>query len=248
VNAMNRVDGLDGLAAGLSLIVCVSVGSIAAFRGDSMSLLLCLALAGALLGFLRYNWNPARIFMGDSGSMFIGFVLALLALRSSTKSPTAIAVTVPILALGVPVFDTLFVMWFRFRDGAEFSLTDRILRMFRADRNHLHHLLLESFEGHHRGAVVAIYSLGIVFSLGALSVAYLNNQSQGYLVLLLGLVAVAMVRAAASRSRQAASARADSGGSPGDDPSVSPVELVSLPLSKADRAAGEVLDSRRSTR
>ncbi len=201
-NAMNLIDGLDGLAAGLSLIICASVGAIALLRGDIVSLIVCAALAGSLSGFLRYNWNPARIFMGDSGSMFIGFLLAVLSLRSSSKGPTAVAVVVPILALGVPVIDTLLVMWLRFRDGESVSIFDRVLRMFRADRNHIHHLLLERFGGGHRGAVVVIYALATLFAMGALSVAVSNSVTQGFVLIVLGTVAVLLVRMLASRFRR----------------------------------------------
>jgi UDP-GlcNAc:undecaprenyl-phosphate GlcNAc-1-phosphate transferase len=233
VNAINLIDGLDGLAAGLALIICATVGSIGFFRGDVLSTLLCCALAGALAGFLRHNWNPARIFMGDSGSMFIGFVLALLALRSSVKGPTAVAIVLPILALGVPVIDTLFVMWLRFWQAGNSGLTERIARMFRADRNHLHHLLLERLRGHHRGAVAVIYALATLFAAGAFWVAHSNNSTQGFLLLVCGLVGVAFVRWAASRDRFRVNGRQE------DEESES-AEIRRAPLSPSGRmAAGQ---------
>ena len=203
VNAVNLIDGLDGLAAGLSLIMCVSVGAIALFRGDVLSVILCLALAGALAGFLLYNWNPARIFLGDSGSMWIGYVLALLALRSSSKGPTAVAVVAPILALGVPVIDTLCVMWLRFRAEPELGHVGRVLRMFRADRNHIHHLVLDGTGGRTRTAVVFLYVLGLLFAGSAVFTALSNAPRAGFVLLAIGLATVLAVRIGASRFAKA---------------------------------------------
>lgn len=225
INAVNLIDGLDGLAAGLSLIICATVGAIAIFRGDTVTPLVLTALAGALVAFLRYNWNPARIFMGDCGSMFIGFVLAVLAMRSSTKGPTAVAITVPILALGVPVIDTLFVMWFRFfREAGGASLVGRTLRMFRADRNHLHHLVVDFLRGHHRRAVAVIYALAVLFALSAASVAWSNSASHGIVLLSLGVVAVAAVRLQLERVRLAR----------GEVEGVEPPRNPALPADDAD--------------
>jgi UDP-GlcNAc:undecaprenyl-phosphate GlcNAc-1-phosphate transferase len=136
VNAMNLIDGLDGLAAGVAALAAVAFFTIGAARGDAATMIAAAALAGAVLGFLPYNLNPASIFMGDSGSMFLGFVLAVLAIQPGRAAADAGAVPllVPILALGVPVADTLLAIARRALRGVP---------LFSADRGHIHHRLLD---------------------------------------------------------------------------------------------------------
>ncbi|HUF79241.1 MAG TPA: MraY family glycosyltransferase, partial [Thermoanaerobaculia bacterium] len=129
-NAFNLIDGLDGLAAGVGSIVATSVAVVAFVRGDVATTLVAAAVAGACLGFLPHNWNPATTFMGDSGSLTIGFVLAVMAHNSSLKAATTVAVLVPVLALGLPAIDTLLVMGFRFVSSPDRRLTRRVVRMF----------------------------------------------------------------------------------------------------------------------
>ncbi len=130
-NAINLIDGLDGLAGGVVAIISVSMLAYAALQGSPGSVVLMAATAGACLGFLRHNWEPARIFMGDSGALTLGFLLAAMSVHSALKAPAAVAIVVPILALGVPVMDTLLVMAVRFLDRPQGRPLRRFLRMFR---------------------------------------------------------------------------------------------------------------------
>lgn len=183
INAMNLIDGLDGLAGGVSLIAVATIFTLAALRGQPLMLLFTAALGGAILGFLFYNFNPATIFMGDTGSMFLGFVLAVTSIRTSSKSTTAVALAVPILALGVPIADTLLAMGRRAIRGVP---------VFSADRGHIHHRLLDRGLSH-RGAVLAIYAAAATMGGAALLLSF-SNGLQSSMVLaalcLLGLLAL----------------------------------------------------------
>jgi len=119
VNAVNLIDGLDGLAGGVAFFAAGTNLVLALARGDVLMALCMAALAGAVLGFLVFNFNPATIFMGDTGSMFLGFVLATVSIKTSTKSGTAVAMVVPIIALGLPIMDTLLAMFRRVRPPEE---------------------------------------------------------------------------------------------------------------------------------
>jgi UDP-GlcNAc:undecaprenyl-phosphate GlcNAc-1-phosphate transferase len=183
-NAINLLDGLDGLAGGVVGIISLSMLGYAALQGSAGTVVLMAATAGACIGFLRHNWEPARIFMGDSGSLSLGFVLAAMSVHSALKAPAAVAILVPILALGVPVMDTLLVMGVRFLDRPQGRPMRRFLRMFHADRQHLHHLL--DHLGARRAHVVAlIYVVVVAFCAMALWVAFTGQSNLG-----LALVAV----------------------------------------------------------
>jgi UDP-GlcNAc:undecaprenyl-phosphate GlcNAc-1-phosphate transferase len=146
-NAVNLSDGLDGLAAGICSIAC-GVIAIFAFQGGSVIMgILMLALLGSLCGFLVFNFHPAKIFMGDCGSLFLGFVIAASSVMCMTKSAALVGLALPALALGVPIFDTLFSMLRRFLERRS---------LFAPDRSHLHHRLLE-LGLNQRRAVLIIY-------------------------------------------------------------------------------------------
>jgi UDP-GlcNAc:undecaprenyl-phosphate GlcNAc-1-phosphate transferase len=136
INAMNLIDGLDGLAAGITFIVCGALFFIAMYLNNYLNMFLLAILAGSTLGFLRYNFHPAKIFMGDTGSMFLGLILASVALiRSQHKSAVAAVLLVPITALAIPIYDTLI------------AAVRRLLKkgsVFKADKKHLHHRLLST--------------------------------------------------------------------------------------------------------
>jgi UDP-GlcNAc:undecaprenyl-phosphate GlcNAc-1-phosphate transferase len=148
-NAVNMIDGLDGLAAGISAITCAVIAVFSFSSGHVLMIVLMLALLGSLSGFLFFNFNPARILMGDCGCMFLGFVLASASVMCATKSKTIVALALPTLALGLPVFDTAF------------SVLRRYLKrrgIMSPDRSHLHHLLLD-MGLRHRHVVICMYAL-----------------------------------------------------------------------------------------
>lgn len=177
-NAINLIDGLDGLAGGVVAIISASLLGYAVLQGNPGTVILMAATSGACLGFLRHNWEPARIFMGDSGSLTLGFLLGAMSVHSALKAPAAVAILVPILALGVPVMDTLMVMAVRFLDRPQGPLASRFLRMFHADRQHLHHLL-SHFGGKRSRIVGIIYAVVLSFCGLALVVAVTGQTALG---------------------------------------------------------------------
>ena len=192
-NAINLIDGLDGLAGGVVTIISVSFLGYAMLQGNAGTVILMAAVAGSCIGFLRHNWEPARVFMGDSGSLMLGFLLAATTVHSSLKAPAAVAILVPILALGVPVMDTLLVMAVRFLDRPKSALIDRFLRMFHADRKHLHHLLAH-FGGERSRIVAVIYGVVLSFCALALVVAVTGEPTLGAMLVLLEFSVVLAMR------------------------------------------------------
>ncbi len=172
-NAVNLIDGLDGLAAGVCAIAAGVLAAFAIIRGDVVIAVPMLALAGALLGFLVFNFNPARIFMGDSGSQFVGFVLASISLVGYYKATTAAALALPLLALGVPIFDMLLAIARRVLAGRS---------PLAADREHIHHKLLERGLPH-RAAVLALYAAtAVVAALGLTMTVWRDVRALGVFV------------------------------------------------------------------
>ena len=192
-NAINLIDGLDGLAGGVVAIISVSFLAYAMLQGNAGTVILMAAVAGSCLGFLRHNWEPARVFMGDSGSLMLGFLLAATTVHSSLKAPAAVAILVPILALGVPVMDTLLVMGVRFLDRPKSAPLDRFLRMFHADRKHLHHLLAH-FGGERSRIVAVIYGVVLSFCVLALVVAVTGEPTLGVMLVLLEFSVILAMR------------------------------------------------------
>ena len=136
-NAINLIDGLDGLSTGISLIACISLLIIFSLNGSPLiSIVLITALAGALCGFLPYNYNPARTFIGDVGSNFIGYCLSIISILGIAKTYTAIVIIAPLIVLALPVFDTVFAIIRRVIKGKSLKA------IVTPDANHLHHKML----------------------------------------------------------------------------------------------------------
>ena len=164
-NAVNLIDGLDGLAAGISCIGAFTLGTLAMLVGDHAGVFPALILGAALLAFLPYNFYPARIFLGDCGAMFTGFILACGAVVGVAKTATAVTLMTPAIILGIPLFDTFFAILRRYKNGR---------RIFRADREHLHHRLL-AIGFSHRGAVLVVYCISAVLGLSAIILTRLTT-------------------------------------------------------------------------
>lgn len=164
-NTINLVDGLDGLAAGIATIASCSVAYVAYIHGDKYGLLIVcaamMAVAGGAMGFLPYNFFPAKIFMGDSGSLFLGFMIASLSVVGPLKKSTFIAVVIPVLVLGVPIFDTFFAILRR-------AVNKRPI--MEADRGHLHHHLMASGYGQRR-AVLMLYGISAIMGMAAVLIS-----------------------------------------------------------------------------
>jgi len=171
-NAVNLIDGLDGLAAGVSAIAAVTLGIIAFIETSSEAAGIAFILAASILGFLKYNFHPAQIFMGDTGSLFLGFNLSVLSIISLTKSATVISLFLPVVILGIPIVDTLFAIVRRYFGGKP---------IFSADKGHLHHRLL-GLGMSHRGTVLAMYAVSIILSLSAIVMSVVTT-AQGMLIM-----------------------------------------------------------------
>ena len=162
VNAFNLIDGLDGLASGLALIATIGMGGSLFMLGSPQAALFHFAFAGGLVGFLRYNYNPASVFLGDSGSMFIGFTLSVMPLVSQTPNSFLVSVGVPMLAMGVPIFDTSLAILRRsirrilvLRESGDAQKGE----VMAADSDHLHHRILRASGLNQRKAAWALYAL-----------------------------------------------------------------------------------------
>jgi glycosyl transferase family 4 len=175
-NAFNLIDGLDGLAAGSALFSTLVVFVVAISSQYAVVSLMALSLAGAVLGFLRFNFNPATIFLGDSGSLFIGFMLSALALMGAQKAPTVIAVAIPVVSFGLPILETAISVLRRFISGRP---------VFTADREHIHHKLLQlGFS--HRQVVIVLYAVSAVFALLSLFLLWPTGSTLGLVLAVLG--------------------------------------------------------------
>jgi UDP-GlcNAc:undecaprenyl-phosphate GlcNAc-1-phosphate transferase len=184
INAMNLIDGLDGLAGGVALVAVITTFLVSLQRGHPLMMLFSAALAGAIVGFLFYNFNPASIFMGDTGSMFLGFVLAATAMQTNQKASTAVAVLIPTIALGLPILDTLLAIGRRAVRGRP---------LFQADKEHIHHKLLDRGLSH-RQAVLILYGLCIVLGGAALILTYASSGQSAALLVVLALLSFAFLR------------------------------------------------------
>jgi UDP-GlcNAc:undecaprenyl-phosphate GlcNAc-1-phosphate transferase len=184
INAFNLIDGLDGLAAGITVFSSVVLLVLGLLRGGPLVCVGLASLAGASLGFLRYNFNPATIFMGDCGSYFIGFILASLSILGSIKTQASVTILIPIIALGLPLMEAVWSGIRRFLMGQE---------LFRADNDHLHHRLLKlGFT--HRKAVLVLYGFTLTLGFLALLLVQANDRVASIILVGIGLTAVVVIR------------------------------------------------------
>jgi len=190
-NALNLIDGLDGLAAGVATIAAMTMLPIALLQEDVGTAALAVLMVGSLIGFLRYNFNPAKIFLGDSGSLFLGFLLAVLSVKGSTTSSTSFAILVPILALGLPIMETLLSMIRRFlrsfltpKNNPE-NIVLRLKSMFQPDSSHIHHRLIGRGLSH-RNAVLMLYIVSLALGAGAFAITISNNIVASLVLVVVG--------------------------------------------------------------
>ena len=178
-NTVNLIDGLDGLAAGVAAIASFTILLIALEQNFILVAVMTAAIAGAAVGFLKYNFHPAKIFMGDTGSMFLGFMLAGISVTGAVKSVATIALIVPIFALGLPILDTTFAIVRRLRGGVP---------IFKPDKGHLHHRLL-SVGFTQCQAVLLMYVISALFGLSAIALTAVSCQIAA-LILLVVITAI----------------------------------------------------------
>ncbi len=181
-NAINLTDGLDGLAAGVCLLAAGVNTLVAIWLGNHTMAVMMVLLTGALLGFLRYNFHPARVFLGDTGALALGVFLALASLRSAQKAHTAVMILIPLFALGYPIIDTMLAIARRSMKGQP---------LFSSDRDHIHHRLLD--RGHKpSAAAIRIYFLSLLLCLLCIAAAAANHLILGVgMALVLGLTVFA---------------------------------------------------------
>ena len=179
-NAINLIDGLDGLAGGVSAIAAATMGIVSLLHGQSAVAITAFILVAAIAGFLPYNFHPARTFMGDGGSNFLGFVLACLAIMGTAKSAALISLFVPIVILGIPIFDTFFAIIRRIYKRAP---------IFMPDKDHLHHRLM-ALGMSHRRSVLIIYGISAFFGGVAVTLSFITSPKASLLLALLLLAIV----------------------------------------------------------
>jgi UDP-GlcNAc:undecaprenyl-phosphate/decaprenyl-phosphate GlcNAc-1-phosphate transferase len=175
-NAFNLIDGLDGLAAGSALFSTMVVFVVSLVSQAWLGAVMSLALAGAILGFLRFNFNPATIFLGDSGSLLIGFLLSALALAGAEKAPTLVAVAIPVVSFGLPILETVLSILRRLISGRP---------IFTADREHIHHKLLQRGLSH-RQVVIVLYAVSALFALLSLFLLWPTGSTLGLVLAVVG--------------------------------------------------------------
>lgn len=178
-NAFNIIDGMDGLASGIAFVATTTLLIASIQRGDIVMPLLVAPLGGALLGFLRYNFNPATIFLGDSGSLWLGFLLSVYSIAGAQKSSTAIAIAAPLLTLALPILETVTSTLRRFLSGRP---------IMQPDNGHIHHQLLRRGFSARRAAIV-LYAGASVFGMASLFLTDTGNALVGITSVTLGIVA-----------------------------------------------------------
>jgi UDP-GlcNAc:undecaprenyl-phosphate GlcNAc-1-phosphate transferase len=182
-NAFNLIDGLDGLASGAALFSSLVILAVSISDGRALTIVVALVLCGSLAGFLRYNFNPASIFLGDSGSLFIGFILAALSVLGTQKATTAVAVVIPILAFGFPMVDTAITMSRRLISRKP---------IFQGDNEHVHHMLLARGWSQRQVALV-LYGVCAAFGLVAMLFTTTGSKVTGFVMFVVSVAIVIAV-------------------------------------------------------
>ncbi len=183
INAFNLIDGLDGLAAGISVVSAICLSMVFFLNGIFLYPLVLLCLAASCLGFLRYNFYPAKIFMGDTGSMFLGYMFATVALLSSSKSASFSAIAIPVLACGIPLIDTFLAVWRRIT----FKLLEKGNKkrgITIPDKEHLHHRFLAQNKSQRKTAIL-FYRMALAMGSVCVIIAVLKNSIPGITLILL---------------------------------------------------------------
>lgn len=196
-NAINLIDGLDGLATGTAIIALSAIAAISLAHGQIGTAIVTFLLIGALLGFLWYNFRPATIFLGDSGSLFLGFILAIMSIQSFTKVSTTFSILIPLFALGLPITDTLlsmvrrFFAWFvpgKSNKGKNISFKKAFRSVFQPDKSHIHHQLI-NYGLSHKRTVLVLYLVSALFGLGAFIVGITERiNTTIFIVIMLAVV------------------------------------------------------------
>lgn len=191
-NAFNLIDGMDGLASGVAFFAALALGAISAINGSPAMMLVCLALSGSLLAFLRYNWHPAKIFLGDTGSMFIGFTLASVSLMGAYKAHGAVLMLGAVMALGIPIFEVFISMLRRHLGG---------FPIFSADSRHTHHRLMRL--GFTQRQVACILYIAALFCLvaGVMNVALPMRSPESFVPIAVFLVTIGGIMVIAGYSK-----------------------------------------------
>lgn len=188
-NAFNIIDGLDGLAAGIGTISALTLLAVSLLRPDaeligSYAGIITAALAGACLGFLPFNFNPAKIFMGESGSAFIGFTLAMISMQGTLKSYTALSLFIPVIAFGLPILDTFL------------AFSRRIIKrkpISQGDREHIHHKLIDDIGFSQKTTVLILYFASLILGLLSVLMAGTGMKNIGILLICLLIVAILVI-------------------------------------------------------
>jgi UDP-GlcNAc:undecaprenyl-phosphate GlcNAc-1-phosphate transferase len=184
MNAVNLVDGLDGLAAGVALFAALTMGVVSLLSDNLLGLVLSACLAGAVLGFLWFNFTPASIFLGDSGSLLLGFLIGAISLMGSLKAGTAVALVIPIITLGLPAFDTALAITRRWAKKVPIAT---------GDRRHIHHVLLAAGLSQ-RAVVLIMYAVCTAFAAIALLLTAGNNEIALFFLATLIVLALVFVK------------------------------------------------------
>lgn len=179
-NTINVIDGLDGLASGVTTIAAATLLFTAALKGFTSIMIMCTLIAGASLGFLPFNFNPAKIFMGDTGALFLGYILAVTSVLGMMKSVAVVALVIPIFALGFPIFDTAFAIFRRLVNKKP---------IMEADKGHLHHRLLDKGLSQ-RQTVLILYFISMVLGVTAVFIAD-SEPSTGTIII--GIVTIVVL-------------------------------------------------------